>query len=241
MTTVRLYSQGLNPFSEKVACALSIKDVDYLRLEVADADEIKRLNPESQLLPVLEVDGKRCSESPKIVRWIDSLYPEPSLFATDPGTRSRQENLAEWSDTSFAFYWNRWRAARDETRRVQASRSQGLLTRLHRRAGEKMGFEPNGEDTPSSAELEIVVDIGKRINDLVGFLGTRPYFFAEQPSVADIAVYGMLLIMRDGPMPGSAKLLEDRPSLVAHLERMLEHTYGRTRERASDADEEPAI
>jgi glutathione S-transferase len=58
------------------------------------------------------------------------------------------------------------------------------------------------------------------MDDLVGFLGNRPYFYADRLSVADLAVYGMLLVMRDGPMAGSAAMLAERPTLVAHTARL---------------------
>jgi hypothetical protein len=39
-------------------------------------------------------------------------------------------------------------------------------------------------------------------------------------SVADIAVFGMLLLMNDGPMPRSTEMVASRPTLAAHLARL---------------------
>ncbi len=221
MVSARLYSQELNPFSEKVICALAIKQVPVQRIEVSDVDEIKRLSPEKQLLPVLEVDGRRVSESSDILRWIEELWPEPSLFADDPKTRVRQEHLAEWSDSSFAYYWNRWRLAREHQERERARASKGLLSRIHQHVEGKLGLESFDANSISYDERGIMRDIASRMDDLVGFLGSRDFFYSNQPSVADLAVFGMLLVMREGPMPGSAEMLAGRPSLVAHLDRMI--------------------
>lgn len=221
MPNVNLYSQALNPFTEKVACALALKGVDYRRFEVSDAEEIKRLSPDTQTLPVLEVDGKRVSESGEILIWLEQLFPEPSLFSALPRIRRQQESLATWSDASFAFYWNRWRTARDEHERKQARSSPGLLTRIHQRVEERMGIDSDAKEVIPGTEI-ISEELSARLDDLVGFLGSRPYFYADQLSVADLAVFGMLLLMRDGPMAGSAAMFAERPTLVAHTVRLIE-------------------
>jgi len=219
MTTARLYSQSLNPFSEKVVCGLSFKGVDFVRVEVTEPDEIKRLSPEAQLLPVLEIDGTRVSDSAAILHWLEELFPAPSLYSSDPKSRQQQQNLADWSDSSFAWYWNRWRTARDERERALAQQSPGLLSRLHQKVERKIGLESNGEIV-NDREQEIMLEIASRLDDLVGLLGGREYFYGERPSVADISVYGMCLIMREGPMPGSAEMLSQRASLVEHARRI---------------------
>jgi glutathione S-transferase len=220
MPIPQLYSQAFNPFTEKVACALAHKGVEYRRIEVSDSDEIKRLSPEKQTLPVLEVSGKRVSGSGEIVLWLEELYTEPSLFAKEPQIRRKQESLADWSDESFAFYWNQWRVAREEYERKRVQATPGLLSRIHQHVEERMGIESElaSEVIPGT---EIIAEkLGTRMDDLVGFLGARPYFYADQLSVADIAVFGMSLVMRDGPINGSATMLAERPTLVAHLDRM---------------------
>ncbi len=236
MPTIRLYSQSMNPFTEKVACALALKGLDYERVHVDDAEEIARLNPERAELPVLEVDGERRWDSPALVAWLEELVPQPSLYAADPKLRGLQQNLAEWSDTSFAFYWNRWRAARDEA--AQRDIERGLLSKLQSHLGRRGG---EGQGSPSVRELEILSEVANRMDDLVGFLGERDFFYATQPSVADIAVYGMMLIMAHGPMPGSAAMLEARPTLAAHLRRMTALAGRRPLSDVDGAEGEPEV
>ena len=224
MTTAILYSQLLNPFTEKVACALALKGMEYRRIEVTDSEEIKRLSPEKQTLPVLEVDGERVSESSEIVGWLERLIPEPSLYSPDPRIRRQQESLAEWSDSSFAFYWNRWRTISADHERRQNSDSPGFLSRIHQHVEERMGKHQDGSLEHVPGAQGFMEELEDRMNDLVGFLGGRSYFFADEMSVADIAVFGMLLLMRDGPMPRSAEMLADRPTLAAHLGRLTKLT-----------------
>ncbi len=73
MPTVKLYSQLMNPFTEKVACALALKGVEYQRFEVSDSEEIKRLSPAEQTLPVLDIDGERVSKSSTILLRLEEL------------------------------------------------------------------------------------------------------------------------------------------------------------------------
>ena len=224
MPSITLFTQNMNPFTEKVACALAFKDLAYQRVEVTEADEIKRLNPEKQTLPVLEVDREQIQDSPNILRWLEDRHPEPSLFSNDLKTRKQQESLADWSDSSFAFYWNRWLKANEEYERNLSTSSPGLLTRIHQHVGERIGIETNESVENDPGVKKILQELSNRMDDLVGFLAGRPFFFSDQLSVADLSVFGMLLVMRHGPMPTSASLLSSRPSLAAHTDRMTEIT-----------------
>ena len=67
------------------------------------------------------------------------------------------------------------------------------------------------------------------MDDLVNFLGSRPFFYSERLSVADLGVYAMMFTMRRDSIPGSARLLAERPTLVAFMARVEEATDGAAR------------
>ena len=69
-------------------------------------------------------------------------------------------------------------------------------------------------------ELEVISEMIHRLDDLVGFLGNRPFFHADEPSAADLSVCGMLTVVRDGPMEAAAEALRDRPALLEYMERV---------------------
>jgi len=220
MAVVRLYTQRRNPFSEKVARALALKRLPFERI-VSDAPEdIRRWSPVTHRLPVLEIDGKRRHESARILDWLDELYPDPPLVARDAKVAEAQRRLAEWSDTSFLWYWDRWRMARFPLPGDEKPADPGLLSRLRSGIGRGLGRGGRSLTRLELRELEVVEGIAKRLDDLVGFLGSRPYFHAEAPSVADLSVYGMLLLLRNGPIPGAPELIADRPPLLAYMARM---------------------
>ena len=60
----------------------------------------------------------------------------------------------------------------------------------------------------------------------VKLLGSRRFFYADQPSMADLAVYGMLFVLRMDAMTGSARLLASRPTLLEFMRRLEEATGG---------------
>ena len=62
------------------------------------------------------------------------------------------------------------------------------------------------------------------VDDLVNFLGTRPFFYSQVLSVADLAVYAMLHTMGNDAIPGAARLIAERPSLVAFIQRVEDAT-----------------
>ncbi len=215
---IRLYTQSVNPFSDKVAAALAIKGLAYERVLTDQPDEIARLSPIARTLPVLEIDGRRKAESLAIVAWIDALHPDPPLYSPDPRTAVAQKSLAEWADDSFLWYWNRWRATRYPRPGDEEPPDDSLIARIRERVGRSLGRRPRTR--AEQRELEVVSEIEDRLSDLVGFLGERPFFRGDAPSVADLSIYSMLSVLRSGAIPGCAEAIVERPTLIAFLARM---------------------
>ena len=219
MPEIRLYTQAFNPYSEKVARALALKKLPFRR-EVSDQpSDIKRWSPVTQRLPVLEIDGDRVHDSDRILLWLDARFPDPPLRSSEPKTAAAQERLASWSDSSFSWYWDRWRAARFPRPGDEQPASPNLLARVARSIGRSLG----ADEVVTRAELreaEILEELAHRLDDLVGFLGDRPFFYADQPSVADLSVYGMLRVLEDGPMTNSAAMVNSHQTLTAYIKRM---------------------
>lgn len=218
---IKLYTQTTNPFTEKVAAALALKGLPFERVISDDPDDVARWSPVARTLPVLEIDGKRKADSIKIVRWLDSLFPEPALISPDPRTADAQRRLAEWADDSFLWYFNRWRTARYPRPGDEEPMEDGLLIRLRDHLSRHLGRTPERPASHADArELEIIQEIEGRMTDLVGFLRDRPFFHADEPSIADLSVYSMLVILQAGAIPNCAELIAARPALAAFLERM---------------------
>ncbi len=223
MAKIRLYTQSINPFTTKVELALALKRLDYEREVSNDAEDVKRWSPVTHELPVIQLDGQRIADSTAILRALDERFPEPPLLASDPKSARSQERLAEWADSSFLFYWNRWREARFPRPGDEKPADPSVLGKL--RGGVRRAFGAGGRMSRSELrEASVVDELTARLSDLSAFLGERPFFYADEPSVADVSVYGMLRILYGGPILGIDAEILERPELVAYMKRMEDRT-----------------
>jgi glutathione S-transferase len=214
-----LYGPAQAPFTEKCRRALILKNLEFELREPSGPEDFARWSPVTGLLPVMRIDGELVSDSTNILLKLDELYPEPPLLSPDPTLAGRQRNLENWADESFLWYFQQWlhmsREGRGETpQNVRSSLIRRLLAWM--RAGGTW-------ERPGTAILRGIDD---RLGDLVNLLGTRRFFYADRVSMADLAVYGMLNTVRNDSIPGSAKLLALRPTLLEFMRRVEEETGG---------------
>jgi len=218
---ITLYGPRRAPYTEKVRRALVLKGLDFELREPESPDDYKRWSPETGLLPVLAIDRERVADSTRILERLDELFPKPPLLATDPTIASQQRQLENWADESFLWYWNRWLVfarRRGETEAAAPRRGSPGLRRL------AAWLRTGG--TWERPETGLLRGIDDRLGDLANLLGTRRFFYADQPSMADLAVYGMLFVLRNDAILGSAKLLANRPPLVEFMRRLEDATGG---------------
>lgn len=77
----------------RVRIALNLKGVAYRAVEVdlvagdQRGDDYRALNPLG-LIPLLEIDGHRISQSLAIIDYLDARFPEPRLLPADPSARA---------------------------------------------------------------------------------------------------------------------------------------------------------
>lgn len=99
MTRPLLYDYWRSSACYRVRIALALKGVDYSRVAVnlldneQQADECRARNPQG-LVPMLEVDGLRLTQSLAIADWLDAAVPEPRLVPADPAERAHVLALA---------------------------------------------------------------------------------------------------------------------------------------------------
>jgi glutathione S-transferase len=167
------------------------------------------------MLPVMTIDGELVTDSTDILLRLDELYPDPPLLSPDPIVAEQQRSLEDWADESFLWYWNQWSRIRPDpdTENGDANRSgAGALRRF--RAWLATG------GTWERPLTGILRGVNGRMSDLVNFLGSRRYFYADRISMADLAVYAMLKTMEYDAIPGSAQLLSQHPNLNEFIGRV---------------------
>lgn len=219
---VTLYGPSRAPYTEKVRRALLLKGLDFELREPSGPEDYRRWSPKTGLLPVLTIGPELVSDSTDILLRLDELHPEPPLLAADPTAAQQQRRLEDWADESFLWYWQQW---------VRMSQARDAEAAQRRRSGtptwlRSLGAWVRAGGTWERPQTALLRGMDDRLGDLVNFLGTRPFFYADRISMADLGVYAMLFTMRNDSIPGSARLLALRPSLLELMRRVEAATGG---------------
>jgi maleylacetoacetate isomerase len=99
MTGLILHDYWRSSAAYRVRIALNLKGLAYERAPVnllADAQkaaDYRALNPQG-LVPTLEIDGERLTQSLAIIDRLDALHPAPRLIPADPAARARVLEMA---------------------------------------------------------------------------------------------------------------------------------------------------
>jgi glutathione S-transferase len=224
---ITLYGAARVPYTEKVRRALLYKGLDFEFQEPTTPDDYQRWNPKSGMLPVIHVGEEVIEDSTQILFALDARYPDPPLLAPDPTVASQQRQLEDWADESFLWYWMKYRRIIGEDLVLPLKGDKLDEPRVdERKSGAFRRFRAwlQAGGTWERPITGLQRELGLRMDDLVNFLGARPFFYSDRLSMADLGVYAMLFTMRRDAIPGSARLLAARPTLVAFMARVEDAT-----------------
>jgi glutathione S-transferase len=231
---VQVFGTRLSPFVEKVVRAVTLKGLAYTLVPVKSPLDFKRWNPQTGKMPVLDIDGERTYDSTLILRVLDARVPEPPLVDADPQVAARQRFLEDWSDE--ALYWYgmalRWADVNADATVAQVVGSvplpsfvRPLFGMIFRRQASAQAHAQGLARLPIDV---ILAELGQRFDELLVWLADRPFFFADRPSVADLAIFGQMQGLQSGPTPQAVELIRGRPALGAYFARVDAATRGRT-------------
>lgn len=212
MAQIDLYGQPGVPYTEKCLRGLRFKRLPFNFHNPEGPEEIQRVNPKTGLLPAMRIDGELVVDSTDILLRLDEVQPDPPILSRDPQVAAQQRRLEDWADESFLYYFQRWMQHRIDREARPAPRvPKGL-----RRAAAWLAAGGSWE-RPHTAILRGIDD---RLGDLNNFLGSRRFFYADEPSMADFAVHAMLLTMKAQAIEGTGPLLSKQPTLLAYMDRV---------------------
>jgi glutathione S-transferase len=101
---VRLWEIPFSTNVERVTMALAHKRlvVEHVTVDPRDRSEVVRVSGQ-ELVPVLEHEGTIVGDSERILRYLESLFPEPPLWPTDDARRAEVDVFVDW----FNKVWKR--------------------------------------------------------------------------------------------------------------------------------------
>jgi glutathione S-transferase len=213
MAQIRLYGPREAPFVLKVELALVLKKLDFVQEEPSGPEDYKRWSPDTGLLPVIDVDGTRVHDSSVILDFLDERFPEPPLLSSDPKAASSQRTLESWAEETFTFYWMSYLRTLVRGDEAAAEASTGS------RAGPRSRLSRRKKTPTRSLEEGLGKEFGQRLDDLVNFLGSRPFFYSDRVGRADLSVYSFLNYIPDTAGPVKA-IVESRQALVDLMARV---------------------
>ena len=229
---VTIYGSRLSPFVEKVIRGVQRKGLTWELIEPKSPSDLKKWNPQTGKMPVVDYNGERLFDSTFILRRLDELMPEPPLVSDDAVTAAHQRQLEDWADEALywyvmAFRWTPKNAPASASRMLSSMPVPGflkpLLAPIVRRT---IGSQLKAQGTGRLPEGVLAREFGEKLDDLVRMLGDRAFLFSDAPSVADFAVYGQLKSADDELSPETRAAIRRSPRLVEYMKRVEQATGG---------------
>ncbi|MCG6135841.1 MAG: glutathione S-transferase family protein [Nostoc sp. LLA-1] len=201
---LELYQWELSHYSEKVRLILDYKGLIYRKIEVTPGIgqvDLFRLTGQRQV-PVLKDGSKYITDSTEIAKYLDLEYPERPLIPKDPKQRGLCLLIEEWADESIG---KKGRTAlfsaisQDQNFRksllptstpdIFKSLVGGVPRDVLTILGLGVGYSP---DVIKSA----IADLKQDLEALTLLLADSPYLTGDEPTLADLAVAGLSILLK---------------------------------------------
>ena len=95
-----LHGSRRSPFVEKIYRGLIVKRLPFQLHEPHSPLDLRRNNPMTGKMPVLDLEGRRVFDSTLILQALDEFKPDPPLLSANPQVAAQQRLLEDWADES---------------------------------------------------------------------------------------------------------------------------------------------
>ena len=204
---LELYQFELSQYSEKVRLILDYKGLEYRKVEVTPGVgqlELLKISGQSQV-PVLKDGDRVIADSTEIALYLDRKYPERPILPTDPIQRGQCLIYEEWADESIGLKGRKaFIGALNKNQNFRKSilpkQTPDFLKNLVGAVpGEFLDLLGTGVGFGPDAVKESHRGLKQDLEALSLILEERPYLVGNQPTLADLAVAGLSIILK---MPG---------------------------------------
>ncbi|MFN6560677.1 MAG: glutathione S-transferase [Nostoc sp. ChiSLP01] len=206
---LELYQWELSQYSEKVRLILDFKGLDYRKIEVTPGIgqvELFRLTGQRQV-PVLKDGNRYIVDSTEIAKYLDLEYPGRPLIPQDAKKRGLTLLIEEWADESIGIKGRKALFAavsQDQNFRrsllptstpdIFKSLVEGVPADLLTVFGIGVGYSP---EVIQSA----IASLKQDLQALTLLLADSPYLTGDEPTLADLAVAGLSILLKFPPGP----------------------------------------
>ncbi|WP_066382959.1 MULTISPECIES: glutathione S-transferase family protein [unclassified Anabaena] len=201
---LELYQWELSHYSEKVRLILDYKGLEYRKIEVTPGIgqvDLFRLTGQKQV-PVLKDGNKYIADSTEIAKYLDLEYPERPLIPKDPKRKGLTLMMEEWADESIGIKGRKAlfsAISQDQNFRksllptstpdVLKTLVEGVPSDFLTVLGFGVGYSP---DVIKSA----IADLKQDLEALTLLLADSPYLTGDEPTLADLAVAGLSILLK---------------------------------------------
>lgn len=205
MSTTKLITMYLSPWSERVRWALAFKRLPYEKQNYrpgVDEEEVKKLTGQAQV-PVLITDGKAIPDSTAILEWLEDSRPEPALL---PRSEKDRAQVTLWEELMIGVLGPQARTL--IIGRLLRSREPEMQQGGQLFAG-KYGHSPFAEEQAKLTVKRVLVSLKHTLSG-------RQYLVGDAFSRADLTTASMLMLLRPAPdelfvFPASMRPINTEP------------------------------
>jgi len=201
---LELYQFELSQYSEKVRLILDYKGLEYRKIEVTPGVgqlELLQLSGQRQV-PVLKDGDTVVSDSTEIAFYLERKYPEPALLPSQPRDRGLCLLIEEWADQSLGLNGRKALiGALNKNDNFRTSilppETPGFLkTLVGALPGDVLDILGAGVGFGGDAVKEAQNSLKQDLEALCLMLQESPYLIGDRPTLADLAVAGLSIILK---------------------------------------------
>jgi glutathione S-transferase len=205
MSTPKLISMYLSPWSERVRWAFAFKGLQYEKQNYEpglDEEKVKKLTGQA-MVPVLITDGKVIPDSTAILEWLEDSRPEPPLL---PRSEKDRAQVSLWEELAIGVLGPQARTL-----------ISGRLLRSSVPEMQKAGQYFGGKYGHSAyAEEQARLTVKRILVSLKATLSERQYLVGDAFTRADLTTACMLMLLRPAPdelffMPAPVRPIYSEP------------------------------
>ena len=201
---LELYQFELSQYSEKVRLILDYKELDYKKIEVTPGVgqiDLFRLSGQSKV-PVLKDGETIITDSTDIAFYLDRKFPEKPIIPTDPVLRGQCLLIEECADESIGLKGRKAligalnQNPNFRTSVLPSNTPDFLKTLVGAVPSEILDFFGAGVGFGGNEVKDAIQGLKQDLEALSLILQHRPYLVTDEPTLADLAVAGLSMILK---------------------------------------------